>query len=392
MPSEGRLRQPETSLEHASNLRGWRSFTFEDNPTAHCKKQKPGADSLSDSGLIHPFGSIAMQKRRSWLLSLFALTSISFALAQQGGSSGEIAQPHHMIVPLSSRGLSGVVSGDPTKPGAQYVIRIYNDANFIVLPHWHPEDEHITVVKGTLGLGSGDTFDRSSLQEMNVGDYALVPKQMPHYIWSKTATIILVHGIGPFQQINTDAQQSLSGWTIDPQKGLVRDPRSASYFKFNLNDRVRSDRGEGVITYGQHSEKNKVTQYNVQEDNGTRFFETEERLIALPREKSPKPGPLTGTWEGVMHGLPQGDLPCTISFQQEGEKVAGVLALFFGGGAFKSSTLRNNELELHMDTPLANFVFTADYKAGEISGQWSADDGSKGMWEGKKVIEAASIR
>jgi len=71
------------------------------------------------------------------------------AVAQQSKSSGEIAQPHHLVVPLTSKGLWGVVSGDPTKPGAQFVIRMYNDAGFIVLPHWHPEDEHITVVKGT---------------------------------------------------------------------------------------------------------------------------------------------------------------------------------------------------------------------------------------------------
>lgn len=70
------------------------------------------------------------------------------ALAQQSKSSGENAQPHHLVVPLTSKGLSGIVSGDPTKPGAQYVIRMYNDAGFIVLPHWHPEDENITVVKG----------------------------------------------------------------------------------------------------------------------------------------------------------------------------------------------------------------------------------------------------
>src|SRR5437899_3514978 len=55
--------------------------------------------------------------------------------------------------------------------------------------------------------------------------------------------------------------QFMSGWTVDPEKGLVRDPQSASYFKFTLNDRVRSERGEGVICYGQHSGKNKITQH-----------------------------------------------------------------------------------------------------------------------------------
>src|SRR6266566_1157996 len=98
--------------------------------------------------------------------------------------------------------------------------------------------------------------------------------------------------------------QFMSGWTVDPEKGLVRDPQSASYFKFKLNDRVRSERGEGVICYGQHSGKNKITQYTVQKDDGERFFETEEQLIALPRQTSANFGPLTGTWEGVLNGLP----------------------------------------------------------------------------------------
>lgn len=326
-----------------------------------------------------------MQKRRFWLLSLLALTSSSM-FAQNVNTSGEAAQPHHLIVPLTSKGLSGVVSGDPTKPGAQYVIRMYNDENFINLPHWHPEDEHITVVKGTLYMGTGDTFERNAMRELNVGDYALVPKQMSHFTWSKTDTIILIHGIGPFQITPTNAQQSLTAWIIDPQKGLVRDPHPF-HFEFKLNDRVRSDRGEGVIAFGGHSEKDKVTQYTVQTDDGRRFSEDEERLTAVSQPQRRNSGPLTGTWEGVMRGLPQGDLPFTAIFQQEGERVAGVLAFFFAGAAFNSAGLRNNQLEIHMDTPLANFLFRAEYKAGEVGGQWSTDEGSKGTWEAKKVIE-----
>jgi Cupin len=166
-----------------------------------------------------------MQKGRYLLLSLIALGSIPSSLAQNAEITGD-KNAHHIVVPITTKSLAGVVSGDPSKPGAQFVIRMYNDANFIVLPHWHPEDEHVTVVKGTWYLGSGDTFDRNAMRELNVGDYALVPKKMPHFAWSKNDTIILIHGIGPFQQINTDAQQSLSGWTIDPQNGPMRDPQS----------------------------------------------------------------------------------------------------------------------------------------------------------------------
>src|SRR5262245_17358942 len=326
--------------------------------------------------------------RPSLLFPALALGLTLPVFAQQSAkASREIAQPHHLVVPLTSKGLSGIVSGDPTKPGAQYVIRMYNDAGFIVLPHWHPEDENITVVKGKWYLGTGDTFDSQTMRELNVGDYALVPKQMAHFAWSKTDTIILIYGIGPFRPINTDAQQSLSGWTLDPQKGLFRDPQSASYFKFKLNDLVRSDRGAGVIAYGQHSEKNKVTQYTVQKEDGSRFFESEDHLSAIPQPQRVNGGPLSGMWEGAIHGFPQGDLSMTVVFQQDRENVGGVLALFFGGAAFTSSTFKNNQLELHLNSPLANITLNAEYKADAISGQWSSDEGSKGTWEAKKSGE-----
>jgi hypothetical protein len=49
---------------------------------------------------------------------------------------------------------------------------------------------------------------------MNVGDYALIPKRVHHFAWSKTGTIIQVHGIGPFQVIPVDDWNLLSGGKI----------------------------------------------------------------------------------------------------------------------------------------------------------------------------------
>lgn len=90
-----------------------------------------------------------------------------------------------------------------------------------------------------------------------------------------------------------------------------------------------------------------------------------------------------------MHGLPQSDFPFTAVFQQEGEKVDGVLAFFFAGTAVISSSLKDNKLELRMNTPLANFMLTGEYKPGEVSGQWSTDEGSRGTWGSKKIVETA---
>jgi hypothetical protein len=47
------------------------------------------------------------------------------------------------------------------------------------------------------------------------------------------------------------------------------------------------------------------------------------------------------------------DLPITVIFQQDGEKVSGIFAFFVGGAVFHPATLRNNELDLQLDTPIS---------------------------------------
>ena len=76
-----------------------------------------------------------------------------FAVAQTAGKPEEDAKPNHTLVPLTTWNPGGVVSGDPNKPGAAFVIRIAHQANQVIVPHWHPEDEHIVVVMGTWYLG-----------------------------------------------------------------------------------------------------------------------------------------------------------------------------------------------------------------------------------------------
>jgi hypothetical protein len=73
------------------------------------------------------------------------------------------SQPHHLLVPVYREGrLIEDVEGDRNKQGASYAIRIINDDGTIVPPHRHPEDEHITVIRGTWYLGVGERFDRGA--------------------------------------------------------------------------------------------------------------------------------------------------------------------------------------------------------------------------------------
>src|SRR5207237_154685 len=61
-----------------------------------------------------------------------------------------------------------VVDGDPSKEGL-FTIRIKGVDGAMVPPHWHPNDEHLTVIKGTFLLGTGEKFDKATLQALPSG-------------------------------------------------------------------------------------------------------------------------------------------------------------------------------------------------------------------------------
>jgi hypothetical protein len=93
-----------------------------------------------------------------------------------------------------------VIDGDPAKEGALYTMRI-RGTNARVPPHWHPADEHLTIIQGTFLLGTGEKFDKAALQPLTAGAYGFMPKEMRHFGQFKGDTIVQVHGVGPFKVI-----------------------------------------------------------------------------------------------------------------------------------------------------------------------------------------------
>lgn len=90
-----------------------------------------------------------------------------------------------------------VLSGDPTKAGP-FVLRAQVPAGYRVLPHWHPTDENLTVLSGTIALGMGETWDESKMQAVETGGLAVLPAEMRHSFLARTAATFQVHGMGPF--------------------------------------------------------------------------------------------------------------------------------------------------------------------------------------------------
>jgi ketosteroid isomerase-like protein len=90
-----------------------------------------------------------------------------------------------------------VISGDPSKAGP-FVVRAQVPAGYRVPPHWHPGDENLTILSGTVALGMGDTWDDSKLQTVRVGGFVGLPAEMRHFFLARTAATFQVHGMGPF--------------------------------------------------------------------------------------------------------------------------------------------------------------------------------------------------
>jgi quercetin dioxygenase-like cupin family protein len=90
-----------------------------------------------------------------------------------------------------------VLEGDPAAKGL-ITVRIRIPAGYQIAPHWHPTDEHVTVLSGTLGVGMGDKLDMEHSQTLMAGGYAVVPANMHHYAFTKTGATIQIHLNGPF--------------------------------------------------------------------------------------------------------------------------------------------------------------------------------------------------
>jgi len=109
---------------------------------------------------------------------------------------------------------------------------------------------------------------------------------------------------------------------------------------------------------------------------------------ALGKEGTLKVGPVAGTWECVAHGSVQGDVPFTLTLQQNKEVVTGTVATAQGEAPITTATYKKKVLDIHIEIPSGTYRVTGKLKEGQLSGDWSKDTDQKGQWEGKRVAPA----
>jgi len=103
--------------------------------------------------------------------------------------------PAPAILPAGAR--LAVLDGDPSKAGP-YTMRLEMPAGYRIPPHFHPADEHVTVISGAFQVGMGDTFDQGKLTTLSPGTFGVIPTGMRHFARADKATVIQLHGMGPW--------------------------------------------------------------------------------------------------------------------------------------------------------------------------------------------------
>jgi len=89
-----------------------------------------------------------------------------------------------------------VLHGDPAKK-AVFTLRLKMPAGYKIPPHWHTNDEQLTILSGTFILHMGDTMTAPA-HELGPGAYHFLPGKMHHAAEVKSDVILQLDGMGPF--------------------------------------------------------------------------------------------------------------------------------------------------------------------------------------------------
>jgi quercetin dioxygenase-like cupin family protein len=128
-------------------------------------------------------------------------TAMEGKSAARGHGSHQVTRPEQIqwqpANALPPGAQMAVLEGDLESKG-YFAVRVRFPDGYRVPPHYHPGVERVTVLSGTLNLGTGEKFDQSSAQKLTPGTYTSMAAGMRHYAWATGSTEIQVTSIGPW--------------------------------------------------------------------------------------------------------------------------------------------------------------------------------------------------
>lgn len=91
-----------------------------------------------------------------------------------------------------------VMFGDPRSKGRMYTMRLRFPPHFNVALHRHTQDEYMTILSGTLWVGTKETTATPTL--LQPGDSVKFRGGVNHYAWTDgnpVPLVVQIHAVGP---------------------------------------------------------------------------------------------------------------------------------------------------------------------------------------------------
>ena len=141
------------------------------------------------------------------LLTLGALVIASPAVAKKARHHHAVAKK--AVAPAELKWMDGppglpagaqfaVKKGNPEAKG-MFTIGIKMPANYSVPAHWHPSDEHVSVVSGKLAYGMSDRLNRTAATGLNAGETIVMKAKEHHWVLTADGAEVEVSAMGPFK-------------------------------------------------------------------------------------------------------------------------------------------------------------------------------------------------
>jgi len=144
--------------------------------------------------------------KRSTLNLAPKIACLALLVTTTGLAFGDVPQPLKnskdvkwgAVPPMLPKGAKiAVLAGNPAEAGL-LSLRLMMPAGYKIPAHWHPMDEQVTVLSGTINLGMGDKLDESKSQKYSKGGFYALPAQKSHFAWTKTGATLQFSLMGPF--------------------------------------------------------------------------------------------------------------------------------------------------------------------------------------------------
>lgn len=141
-------------------------------------------------------------KRLLSALWTVALVFCAFAFAARAADAPTIVLPSQekfapAPAPYPAGSMVAILSGDPSKAGSQYTVRLKLPDGARIGAHTHGDTEDVTIVSGTLMVAVGTTFDAAHMTALGAGAFVSIPAGTPHFAMAKGETVLQVNGVGP---------------------------------------------------------------------------------------------------------------------------------------------------------------------------------------------------